>query len=291
MFSLNSTDILTLNAQHSEYPKSFLIARIFSATMVPMKIRKNRFLKILLVASPAVVALLLLIVAAMLMAHPRGYDPRPVTEQQGRQAEDYAIAKSQQVYNSVNRIEPFTLSLDEQQINTLILWAYDRWRVSNPGKGPPDFQQPQIHMAGNTLSVRSSVIYKGRSVVLSVDLAPRLLPDGQLEIRLLPIRAGLIPLPRSLTDQYLKEAAGGLSRVPEALGLPGEKKSLAKDPKTNFDWWPTVEPYLNELLANHQVIVPAEVVIDSDVTAKITNITIDKGRLDLTAVPTLIKYK
>jgi hypothetical protein len=252
--------------------------------------RKKRILKILVIVLPLAVVLLILLVAAMLTASPGGYDPRPVTEEQGRQAEDYAWAKSQQVYNSVNRVEPFTLSVDERQINTLILWAYDRWRVSNPGKDLPDFQQPQIRLAGDTLSIRSRVNYKGRGVVLSVDLAPRLLPDGRLEIQLLPIRAGLIPLPRTLTDQYLKEAAGGLSRIPDALGFSAKnKKSPAKgpDPKTDFDWWASVEPCLNELILNHQVIVPAEFVVDRDVTAKITNIAIHDGQLDLTAVPTL----
>jgi hypothetical protein len=230
------------------------------------------------------------LISVLILVRPSGYRPEVLTEEQGRHAEDYAIGKTQQVYNGVNRIEPFSLSLDEKEINRLILWVYNRWQTSTNGADPV-FLKPQIRLAGNQLSVSGSVKYKGVSVVISVGFGFRIMQDGQLEIRLLPVKAGLIPLPRNVTDRYFREAAHGLARNNAGLWFPAsDSESSTGNEKSDFDLWKTINPYVDELIENRRIVLPPEFMIDHEKQARITAVAIHSGRIDLTVKPVVIKY-
>jgi len=154
------------------------------------------------------IAVLVLVVSVvmyfMIFHRPAEYQPALLTEPQLEQVEMAGYKKVEELYNQVNLMEPFAISFDQKMVNDLLMMVEQKKLIQRfAPKTEIMVHQPQVSFQEGVMRMMGEVEYKGRKLIVTVGLEADIAGQGQLRMRLLPISAGAVPLPKSLLQEYL----------------------------------------------------------------------------------------
>ncbi len=256
----------------------------------------RRILRILLIGL-SVGLLLLLAASPWLMYHfatriPPDYQPVSLTSQQAKQAEDFALLTSQEVYNTVNRLQTFRVTFHQDQINQVLLLAEQELSKNPAPAWLSYFQHPQIRLSSDKIELLGTINYQNRPLVLAIPVQPSLDSKGSLRIRLLPLKLGDLPIPNFLLKNIFLEFS---QKIEDAIrtARPGRNDSMATGQRETdliADSAQYVLPYLQKLLQSKTVEVPAQFLADQDKIALIQDIEISDRNIAITLKPVEMSF-
>ncbi|GEM_PF-5421859 len=113
-----------------------------------------------------------------------------------------------------------TITLTETQVNALLQkWFLIYSQETIAGQPLKDtFRAPMVHFTSDRITFAATMLDMN-SRIMSIDFRPEVLPDGQLNLQLLTIHAGTLPLPQFTWSKPRAKLLGDLSRqLPELLG-------------------------------------------------------------------------
>ncbi|HLL89165.1 MAG TPA: hypothetical protein VK324_07665 [Tepidisphaeraceae bacterium] len=176
-----------------------------------------------------------------------------------------------------------TISVGDEELNSLFdAWADNRnWREPI-GKFVHDpvllFRKDRIILAG--------VVKEMGNAVASLHFEPRLTPDGQLDLNLVSVRGGNLPMPEAVYAKHRDRLVASLVRC-----LPEWQREAKLRPNglTNNA---AIAAGLGKMLVGGLTHRPSDAVLfvptannQGGVPVKLTDVTVEDGRLSLTVTP------
>ena len=234
----------------------------------------------------ALVAILAVAGYLGLVYRPAAYNPKPLSAEKQKQAEIYRDRKIQELYNNVNTMKPFNISFDQQAINDLLVLADDTNILSN---AIPEltmyFQRPQIKLDNETIVFMGIIKQQGHQTIASIGIKPQINNQGKLEITLMPIKAGAIPIPQTIIRELLTQ----LSQKMQPLGPTGPKLKNALLLESHIDRTQTAQA-IKQIIETGSFTLDACFPVADSKQARIKKINIEKQKLELYLQPELLYY-
>ncbi|HEY8665854.1 MAG TPA: hypothetical protein VIL86_04270 [Tepidisphaeraceae bacterium] len=220
----------------------------------------------------------------------KGYD-----EAVARRAEEEVthvqswVAKAQ-TQPSTQSVEPITITLTSDELNAF----FTKWKTAKNWDAKIDryLANPQIVLHNKRLilagTVRNLQVMDG--TVMSLHFEPRLDADGKLNLDLVKVLAGKVPMPEAVWSGELDRLKGVMSAsLPEMQG----KSKVLPDGSFNSEAASVAMAKLLLHTLNHEATAPVVFVpFDEDqkhrikvMPMKLTGITVADQTLKLTAVP------
>ena len=228
---------------------------------------------VLLTASLVGVAYLLL------TQPPKEYLPKVLSKAQQEIADNRFNNKMAEFYNSINRMEPFFVSFDQQTINErLLLDDTQKYLASFQKPSTWQLSQAQVSFEDDTIKLMARITHENITSVLTVSLHPRITELGKLQIKLGAVKAGLLTIPDRVVGPQLQR----LKQALQEAGRPNPKKQNndkknAIDTKEIFD---KLVKALSELQNQKQVTVD-EVFRAQDKETRLLAVKISEGKVEL----------
>jgi len=228
---------------------------------------------VLLTASLVGVAYLLL------TQPPKEYLPKVLSKAQQEIADNRFNNKMAEFYNSINRMEPFFVSFDQQTINErLLLDDTQKYLASFQKPSTWQLSQAQVSFEDDTIKLMARITHENITAVLTVSLHPRITELGKLQIKLGAVKAGLLTIPDRVVGPQLQR----LKQALQEAGRPNPKKQNndkknAIDTKEIFD---KLVKALSELQNQKQVTVD-EVFRAQDKETRLLAVKISEGKVEL----------
>ena len=228
---------------------------------------------VLLTASLVGVAYLLL------TQPPKEYLPKVLSKAQQEIADNRFNNKMAEFYNSINRMEPFFVSFDQQTINErLLLDDTQKYLASFQKPSTWQLSQAQVSFEDDTIKLMARITHENITAVLTVSLHPRITELGKLQIKLGAVKAGLLTIPDRVVAPQLQR----LKQALQEAGRPNPKKQNndkknAIDTKEIFD---KLVKALSELQNQKQVTVD-EVFRAQDKETRLLAVKISEGKVEL----------
>lgn len=128
----------------------------------------------------------------LVVRQPAEYQPRYLTQQEKVWADEQGCKKIEQLFNQSQVEEKFTLSLEQQMVNALLMmddlepWGYRR----NFSGAAKHFQDAQVAFKNERIYLMGRVTYEGVNTVMTIALAPNTTSEGKLRISLDSVKAG-----------------------------------------------------------------------------------------------------
>ena len=247
-------------------------------TSITEKKRSSRFLRYILLP---VLCLCLLITLAYLMIihHPSDYRPMHLNEQQQQLAEESGWKKSQEFYNNIHIMQPFTISFEQLHLNNLLLLdETEKFLDKLSENSPYRPEQLQIRITDDSLQLMGQIRYKGINTVLTIGCEPVLQENGCLKLTMLPVKVGAISIPHRLMKNYLAQAV---------QFQPQQRKNhdIANNNELSDELIYNIAPKLRRLIDNRYVIWEPVFRAVEDKLARITNVRLTTGRIELEIQP------
>lgn len=261
-----------------------------------MKKTRSVFHKVMagVLAGLVTIAVLVLVVSVvmyfMIFHRPAEYQPALLTEPQLEQAEMAGYKKVEELYNQVNLMEPFAISFDQKMVNELLMLVEQKKLIQRfAPKTEIMVHQPQVSFQEGVMRMMGEVEYKGRKLIVTVGLEADIAGQGQLQMRLLPISAGAVPLPNGLLQEYLEQIAAMVNQM--WIASKAEER-IDKNGGSDTILRPTIDTFmaaLQELVKGKEVTIDSTFCVDDDILARITGVEIADGRVVLAVQPFSMK--
>jgi hypothetical protein len=254
-------------------------------------IRRGRkvLLRILLSAMGLVLAVFGLFGVGLYMVvhQPGDYQPRYLTQEEKVWADEQAGKKIEQLFNETQQDDVFTLSIDQQLVNALLMlddlepWGYRR----NLPQAAEQFAQAQVAFKDDRIYLMGRVTYEGVNTVMTIALEPKITAEGKLSIILDAVKAGALKMPDGVVNRQLQEQLKRL-KVPleEGDSAGGEDRYYINGKELSDSLGVMVLGF------NSKAEVTTEAVFGTtdDREIRIEGITIESGRLELALKPKFI---
>jgi hypothetical protein len=251
-----------------------------------MKMPRKKWIKILLLALGAsilIVVILAITLYKMVTYVPAGYQPEPVDLTRQEQINHYADKKMEELYNSLQIPEPFTIRFEQKPLNELLMLAQkQRWFGKNVEF--KHLQQPQISFTKGRVSLMTRVQRGKRTALLTISIKPWLTEEDQMCITLDQVKLGALPIPQSLLKPYFQR---GLARLESIRKTKAQTQGHSRDQARSNWLGETLEkcqPGLQELIDTQKVLTHAGFKTD-DTWVEIQEIQLEDGKLEIKLAP------
>jgi len=225
------------------------------------------------------VVLILLLICFLLVYRPSDYLPCPLTKGRQKNIESQMLSKSDTYMNDMALPERFSLSFSEDLLNGVLLHEdYDYYMRKSIHSEADLFEQPQVRLSENCIEVMGRVSYEGRSVILTVGLRIIMSDTGKIELKMLPVKIGAVPLPEKVVKKYLARAADVLDKGMENLRLRAEAE-ISNSLKHKL------LPVLHDLINKQEVVWDPEYRAFEDYWVRITDLKIRENVIELEFEP------
>ncbi|MBN1437358.1 MAG: hypothetical protein JW936_09800 [Sedimentisphaerales bacterium] len=227
----------------------------------------------------------LYVMYSMITHRPAAYAPRQLTAQQREEATDRGVLKFNELYNAVHELEPFSITLEQNLINDLLVVNESQpyWQEVVERSGGR-LGLPQIEFAQGVMRLMVLVVLEDIEAVITLELLPEMNGDGQLILSVGDIHAGAMPVPKSILQDYLSRAVSGLRDVSVSDAGPLDDQADSEERLADhFGRWAI--PALVTLVDEQQVLVPTEVPIDVDRWARIKDVRVGAGTVEFDLEP------
>lgn len=217
-----------------------------------------------------------------LQHRPSLYQPKELTPEEQRAAEDAALAKYADLYNGVNLGESFTVTFEERLLNELLLHENTTRFLKKVMNGQEMLRQPQVAFKSGRIHLMGQLVYKNMELVVTLRLQPSLTAEGKLHLRLLPIQVGTISIPESLVRDKLQ-------RLVEKLDSAFQQRirALSGSDESGQKLAAQLLPALKALLQNGQAdLEPVFPATPEGGQARIISMSFEKGLAALKLAPT-----
>lgn len=250
--------------------------------------RNRRTLRRILITLGLLLALVLIAAAsafALFRADPADYHPRPLSPDQQQEAEFLAQKKAETFYNNTHRLQPFSITLEQDLLNNLLLLDDTQQFLDRHYPSlSRHLSRPQIAFHAGRLRLLATVTLEDRPIVLAVTLTPSLDEYGNLAVELTAVHAGRLPLPDSLVHDRLAQLADHLPQPPDTT-IPADSLTSVSTSASD-DILTILFDRLHELLTTGRTVLPARFRAVEDKSATITDLQLLPGRLQLSLDPT-----
>ena len=227
---------------------------------------------VLLTASLVGVAYLLL------TQPPKEYLPKVLSKAQQEIADNRFNNKMAEFYNSINRMEPFFVSFDQQTINErLLLDDTQKYLASFQKPSTWQLSQAQVSFEDDTIKLMARITHENITAVLTVSLHPRITELGKLQIKLGAVKAGLLTIPDRVVAPQLQR----LKQALQEAGRPNPKKQ--NDKKNAIDTKEILDKLVKALseLENQKQVTVDEVFRTQDKETRLLAVKISEGKVEL----------
>jgi hypothetical protein len=213
---------------------------------------------------------------------PADYDPQPLSIAQQQRVENEGWKKSEEFYNNVHKMEPFTICFEQRMLNNLLGHdEADKFFDKLSPRIAGILHQPQLKLADGSIQMMARISYAGVNFVLTVGFKPAITDTGHLKLVMLPIRVGALHLPEMLIKKHLAQAA-------RALEERGKKYNDIGDSESADDLMYNLVSVLRQLIEKRQVTVKPEFRAVEDKRAELVGIRIDDGHIELDMQPLMM---
>ena len=231
---------------------------------------------VLLTASLVGVAYLLL------TQPPKEYLPKVLSKAQQEIADNRFNNKMAEFYNSINRMEPFFVSFDQQTINErLLLDDTQKYLASFQKPSTWQLSQAQVSFEDDTIKLMARITHENITSVLTVSLHPRITELGKLQIKLGAVKAGLLTIPDRVVAPQLQR----LKQALQEAGRPNPKKQNNKqnDKQNAIDTKEILDKLVKALseLENQKQVTVDEVFRTQDKETRLLAVKISEGKVEL----------
>jgi hypothetical protein len=252
-------------------------------------VRKRRWFKGLMMAATLLVVVLLTLTGMYLclVYRPSAYDPRPLTAVEQEQLEDQKLLAAHSLYNQANDNQPFTLTLEQTFLNGLLRQEDTTRFLSSLGRGHSPFQRPQVSLVEGRINLMGEVTHKGIATIITIGLQPEVNASGELLFRMVPPKAGVLPIPESVLGEQLGRLARALRQADEqSSDRPGASPRSKPEKEFVNELRHKLFPALEQLVQNRQVALdPVFTATPEGRRARLTGLDISSGRIDLRLQP------
>ena len=246
-----------------------------------MIVRKKRFRRVLfwVLTAVLVLVLILLLTCFMLVYRPRDYRPCPLTKALQKNIESEMMSRSDTYMNEMALPERFTLSFTQDLLNGVLLHEdYEYYMRKSIQSAMDLFEQPQVRLSEDCIEVMGRVSYEGRSVILTIGLRVIMTDAGKIELKMLPVKIGAVPLPEKLIRQYLDRAADVLDK-----GMENVQSSAEAEISNSLKH--KLVPVLHDLINKQEVLWEPEYRAFEDYWVRITDFKIRENVVELEFEP------
>ena len=218
--------------------------------------------------------------------HPRQWSADPkVRKQQQKDAENRGLKKSEEFYNNVHRMEPFTFRFEQSIINEILLLDDLQKYFERKSKDIARMVgQLQISIKENQIHLMGEVKYQGMTTIMTVSIGCTLINPDQVEMSLKTVKAGAMSIPQGIIDKYLESMAQYLQ-----FEFPGKKQNKRKGNSSDVDELLellVISPqHLSEVIMNKSMKYSTTFRAVEDKYARITAIEIGDGYVDMSLEP------
>jgi uncharacterized protein YpmS len=263
-----------------------------------------KWLKRLLLGAAILLTMLIATAAIllhMLRAEPQWYHRSQLDAQQRDAAAERALAKVANFHNqtaarhaadvrahlhpstvpATQPNEDITISFSDDELNALM----SKWSVLDEARRAYDkfMEDPQVMLSDGNLVLAGKM--KDLNAVVSLHFEPHLTPDGRLDLKLVRVLGGNLPLPQSLLKGYIDRLSDQVNRQ-----IPNWKR------RANFDSTGIAnESMINVVMANllihtlnHQpsdAVVFLPIASQGSMPATLQEVRIDEATLTMTMRP------
>ena len=220
---------------------------------------------------------------------PADYQPRTLSVAQQQQAEDYALKKTEEVYNKVNLLVPFVVTFEHEKVNDLFLLAEQKGLLRKVSPGVAGrLSGLQVSFQPGVIKLMARLRHPDVTSVISVIFKLRMLDTGQLELTLSKMQAGALGLPEGVIKAELRRLVAVLRtaaqpQVAEETGVRGSKERKFLPVLLE-----ALLPALEQWPEKRQLTVTPVFKADDDKTARIIAIELIAGRATLVIQPEII---
>lgn len=268
-----------------------------------MKKTKHRIIKLIMLGIAMVLSLIALTGFILLKSQPRFYHRAHLTPEQRDAAADRAedtVKRINQLAGASRSAEmqskaaspplqhaASTFTFTEDELNSLIYrWGdFHGWSAA----WSKYLTDPMICLQSDRVIFAAQVQWKQINAVVSLHFIPTIDEQGRLDIQLIAVRGGSLPLPRdAVVDPVRKRVLGAIER-----GLPQWQAQARIDPSgiANDN---AVGVIYGRLLASISHQQPADPVVFlpisvnnqwKHIAAKLTGLKLEEGKISFTVVP------
>ena len=195
------------------------------------------------------------------------------------EAEEMGWKKSEQFYNNIHIMDSFTISFEQLLLNKLLLLDdTEKFLDKLAANSPYRPEQLQIRITNDSLELMGQIRYKGRILVITIGCEPKLMENGSLKLTMLPVKVGAMNIPHRLIKNYLAQAV---------QFQPKQKKNheISNRNELSNELIYSIAPKLRRLIENRYVIWEPVFRAVEDKRARITNVSLSTGRIELEIKP------
>ena len=252
------------------------------------KRRRSIMVRMLISALGLVLAMLVFfgVLWYLIGRQPAEYNPRYLTQEEKKWANDLGTYKYNQLFNKSYIDEKFTLSLEQQLVNALLMMDDDIWGYRrNFPTAAKYFQDAQVAFHKERIHLMGRVTYEGVNTVMTIVLEPKIATEGKLQIRLDSVKAGALKIPDGIVNQKLVDLLKTLKVPLKQVDSDGENNHYYIDSKELTDDLGLVTLRLS---SRPQLTTDAVFKSTEDTKIRIEDIKISPGELELAVQPTFI---
>ena len=235
------------------------------------------------------IILLIITIYILVTYRPSAYHPCTLTKAQQQSAEQHGWKKSQEFYNNINWMKPFTISLDETMFNDLLMLdVTNEFLGRTMSSADGRLRYVQLSLTQGQINLMAQFHYKGLSGVLTVVLEPIRTEQNRLQLTIAAVRIGAMPLGRGTIARALRPALTVLQQHMQKDCADGNNNRNQRYNNELIDYllgW-AAEFCQQQRIGVDHVFQATE---DKDKLAFINEIRISDGRIELDIEPVTVQ--